>query len=853
MDFFLIFCAVLLAISIAAMARTVGMRWCVSVLAGVLFPLMTLPLGGPYPFAAHFYIVSPTSYYSTAGTVFVTALFWRIDNRSWIRFAILTGSIVIILLHLSMTLVFFMVILAPAIMVFGIAALVASKSRGELLAKLTSAAIIAVALAAAGIFHYLYAIGSNTSYHVFYNELRDFMLYSAPNWSNILNDLGQVFYFNLDFQIKYEGVLSPLSQLGAIYLAIFGDTREARIFGRTMLVWIFATAAIIPFLHFFYYFTGHEYAGPAPPHFVPILWPYYSICLASLSFAFVEGVLWLLSFAWPATRRISRLVPGGLVLVALVGALVYVETRARLHPYPYPFVTYRHKTPIVEYLERETSIAMDRDFRGTVVAMPTSYDEDTKPYYAGYRDRSFAYATVYLGNDMGQYGLWEYNIPTLNQFTENITPQFHLTVRELLSRPGIDAHQKHHTLITRLNQPIMELLGLRYIIADYELSIGAQRLEMPFSDDVQRVFANVLGYKSPLRLYELSHPNVGNYSPSNVVHAATAKAIISAMREPGFDGRQTIVTDNTDIKGGFVPATEAAMTVRMGGIAIRASSAGESLLVLPVQYSHCWQIVSGSKATLFRANLMQLGIRFYGNLQVELRQIFGPFWQSGCRITDVEDAERLDMVGAGKRDSGTVTIVPPGSSPPDNLVPGDGKNLIPNSEALEGFFSGPSTQLSKVATDAKASQVYRLTAAGRHGQHYTTSSPISLSPGNYTLSIEVRPERVRQVRLWLNDLNSTGGPIADIDLINGNIKVVRPDVSGGIRAGFQLIADGWYKIWISGRVTAANSSITLWLSNEVGSFDFALGEEALFLRALQLERGDTASSYDPATASGPRT
>src|SRR5262249_8576651 len=88
------------------------------------------------------------------------------------------------------------------------------------------------------------------------------------------------------------------------------------------------------------------------------------------------------------------------------------------------------------------------------------------------------------------------------------------------------------------------------------------------------------------------------------------------------------------------------MTVRMGGVAIQASSTGESLLILPVQYSHCWQIISGSNASLFRANLMQLGIRFSGNLLAELRQIFGPFWQSGCRINDVEYAERLDMMGS---------------------------------------------------------------------------------------------------------------------------------------------------------------------------------------------------------------
>ena len=47
------------------------------------------------------------------------------------------------------------------------------------------------------------------------------------------------------------------------------------------------------------------------------------------------------------------------------------------------------------------------------------------------------------------------------------------------------------------------------------------------------------------------------------------------------------------------------------------------------------------KADLFRADLMLLGIRFSGKLNVELRQMFGPFGDSACRIADAADAERL--------------------------------------------------------------------------------------------------------------------------------------------------------------------------------------------------------------------
>ena len=435
LEFFLVFCAVLLAVTVAAMARTVGMRWSVSVLAGILLPLMILPLSGPFPLAEHFYIVSPNSYYSAAGTVLVTALFWRIDDRSWTGFAIVTAVIVLVLLHLSTTLILSMVFLAPAMVVLGIAALVASKTRGALVAKLASAAITVVALASAGIFHYLYALGSDTSFHVFYRELRDFMLYSAPRWGALLDDARYVTQASLNFQTSIEGVLAPLSQLGAVYLAVFGRTREARIFGRTVLVWILATMAVFVVTHYFYFFTGLLYKGPPAPHFIPILWPYYAICLANLIFAFGEGVVRLASLTWPRIRGLCAFIPHTLPIAALGAVTVFVAT----HPTPSTmrFTSHRQRTPIVDYLEREIGLAIDRDFRGTVVAMPTAFDKDTNPYSPAYRQRSFFYASAYLGNDMGQLGLWNYNIPTLNQFREDITPQFYLTIREFLTKHKI--------------------------------------------------------------------------------------------------------------------------------------------------------------------------------------------------------------------------------------------------------------------------------------------------------------------------------------------------------------------------------------------------------------------------------
>src|SRR5262249_10170969 len=130
--------------------------------------------------------------------------------------------------------------------------------------------------------------------------------------------------------------------------------------------------------------------------------------------------------------------------------------------------------------------------------------------------------------------------------------------------------------------------------------------------------------------------NLGNYSPSRVIEVDTAREIVDHMRAVAFDGAHTVIVTER-IRGDLIPAREASMIVERGGLSVRASSAGESLLVLPVQYSHCWQLRNAPNAVLFRANLMQLGIRFSGELNAQLRHVFGPLWNSSCRAEDAED------------------------------------------------------------------------------------------------------------------------------------------------------------------------------------------------------------------------
>jgi hypothetical protein len=724
----------------------------------------------------------------------------------------------------------------------GLGALAVSRSRRDLVARLACAGVVVAALAAAGIFHYLYAIGLNTASHAFYQELMDFMSFSAPSWHVFRDDIAQVLMNPLSIRtaVTIDALVAPLAQVAALYLAAFGRTREARIFGRTVVIWVVATALTIALLHNFYYYTGIMYQGPDPRHLVHILWPYYAICLAVPIADTARGLAALLA---QGSGRMPRLphyaLHGAIVLVLTVPPFVVYANRAlglvppnrglaRSQAYTAerpPFTGYR-RTPIIDYLEREAAIRIGEPFRGSVVAMPSDYYRDLLEFKAWRRERTFAFSRSYLGNDMGAYGLRHYNIPTLDQLTHNIAPHFYLTVRELLSRPGIDAYDKHFALVTRLNEPVMALLGLRYIIADHEIPFGTQRLAMPIPEDARRMLEAQRLSKSPLRVYELRDPNLGHYSPTAVVPATTAREAILAMAAPGFDGRNTVVVEDPAIGRGLVPATGASMTVQLGGVALRASSSGESVLVLPVQFSHCWRVVSGGPARLFRANLMQLGVRFSGELSLELRQIFGPFWQSGCRLADAGDAERLRMAEA----------LGAGAEP--HKIPGDGINLIGAPEALDRTIGNSAVASVRAAGD-RPSRGFTVAAVGGLSEHYAVLRIPRLVPGPYTLSLQVRADSAHFMALQIND--GGNGAFADYLLPKRNVWVKRLGRAEKINATIDRLDADWLQLTLTSTVAADSANVFIHVKDRGNRGTFSPAGESVTIRAVKFERGETAT------------
>jgi hypothetical protein len=200
---------------------------------------------------------------------------------------------------------------------------------------------------------------------------------------------------------------------------------------------------------------------------------------------------------------------------------------------------------------------------------------------------------------------------------------------DLLARPenivdptGVATH------VYRLIPEILARLGVRYIISDGTLNGYL----------INEVLRETSSTGTVLRLYEIQNANLGNYSPTKVTTTASYDDAISYLRRM----QDTVVLlGSTALPADLVPARHARLTVIKGGYHLSAESLGTSILVLPVQFSHCWEIVAqpDKTASTFRANIVQTGVYFESKIDADLRFGFG-LPNSSCRKKDGEDVHK---------------------------------------------------------------------------------------------------------------------------------------------------------------------------------------------------------------------
>jgi hypothetical protein len=626
-------CSMFLVICGYAMARAVGASRVIASSTGLLLPLVIMPVFQSVPILVDGALFNINPYFSQGIglSLLIICAFWRLSGR-WDAAGL--GWMIMPLACVTVTMTSqpqTAVVMLPGIAVYGAASLFDAKNWRQNVQRFIAGALVVAAAVTFGFVEYEIGLAKYTAYYLFQHEFGQ--------------NRGELFWASMVFQGRLGILIVCLAYLGALYSILVGPGR-LRVLA---IAFILSTSAYL-ILAYAIVAWASGYRGISPAYFETYLLPFH-LLFAVIA---VAGLLHELGVRLPLTPlmrdRLARLLSYVLVATPMIAMaswnLVYAHSIDQWHCRRGGFPI--APTPITSYLVSKIASAPGQDFRGLVATFNGYVDINTVDVDR-LQDGNLWYA---IGNDHRDVGLWHFHIPTLLQYSPFITPPYFLLLTEFASRPT-DIQVRDWIVLTRINERMLKLWGVRYIITDFDPGIGSLVLEMKVPDKHElpqkqaELFSNI-SHPSPIqRLTELDAPNLGNYSPTEIRHATNFASGLMIMREPDFDGRHIVVTDES-LPGGFLPATASRLTLTKSGFMIHASSTGQSVLVLPIQYSHCWTALD-PHVQLFRADLMQLGIRFTGTLDAELVFRFGPLFAGRCRLEDVYDMDRLKIMDARAR------------------------------------------------------------------------------------------------------------------------------------------------------------------------------------------------------------
>jgi hypothetical protein len=294
--------------------------------------------------------------------------------------------------------------------------------------------------------------------------------------------------------------------------------------------------------------------------------------------------------------------------------------------------------PIVDYLQRHIGLHPGTEFRGYagtflgapdgVVRKLSATPNDTMTASAYIAARDILYQR--FGNSFQMMDLWNSGIPTFEEYGQWTSKQMYAIDRDLLSeqQDQIDLLM-NSILLYRFRPLFLRALGVRFVIAD-------GKLEDPL---IERVVTEEGKGGATANLYEVKGANLGQFSPTQIIWAADYRTAVRELREPVDLAERVVLLGPPERLPALAAAKQARLVALRDGYQVTASAPGSAMVVLPVQFSHCWQVATGPDAQpprLFRANVVQTGVLFKDQLDVRLRFDFEP-WRTSCRFRDGDD------------------------------------------------------------------------------------------------------------------------------------------------------------------------------------------------------------------------
>ena len=598
-------------------ALRIGTASCVS--AAWLILILMLPFVRPnyisYP-VAH---IMPLFGEMIAATCAAGAVFLWVGR---FRFSInatlcVLGFCLLAWLMLSNAILFLLSV--PALVFFGLAAFIGAENRTEILWKFLALLLVCMVLFAGDFPQYVKATYEYSALEFFGSEF-------------VNNPNSNFYYVSVIFHKVPYSIVGPamavLGFLGGLIIALWPPRKEDRRIHLTLLLCaggMIGGGCVLT--------QTTNYDGPKVLYLEFAFWPLYALWASWLILMPAARLccLILVKLRWRGDSQ--RVEWFGTLIMSLAVAMLASIVIFKIAPEPENDGHRHQATAVTDFLASKIGLPVPgTPFRGRAATFTGFGGMPPGINWVNLDDVMASLAE--FGNDHRFSGLWFFHIPVLFEDSTFTSPPMYAIESRLLARDG-DKQMRNLMTFTRPDSNVLRLLGVRYVLTDDdELNIGPERVVLPWKSRNRR-----------LRVLELENPNLGQYSPVEVVAIDDWSGVIERLKA-GLDPERTVMVDQVLPSDGLSPATDVQVLMEKGYLHIHAKSAGRSLLVLPFEYSHCLnlQLEPGSSgARLFRADLINTGIEFQGTIDLRMILRIGPLGHSACRSVDVEDMHQLKM------------------------------------------------------------------------------------------------------------------------------------------------------------------------------------------------------------------
>ena len=353
-----------------------------------------------------------------------------------------------------------------------------------------------------------------------------------------------------------------------------------------------------------------SYNGPSMLYFEVGFYPYFFLCFTQLMTHLYEKITVFLN-------NRTAIIVNALIVVILIILVNKIEAKNHSN------INYPPKNnKLINGVREAIALTKGTDlFKGRLATF-TGILSNKAVIWSDLHGFDNTIAKV-TNNDFRFVGPWYERIPTLQEYSQTISPATYFLFTRTLSRKN-DKQIRNIIIFSKINTKILALYGVKYVITDKKIE------GLSLAD-------SLLLENKILFLYEIIDTNIGNYSPTNFKVAGNYVDFIEQSINEEINFRENVyVKQILDYK--LIPIQSSAIMIGSNGrMNITAlNSKGFSILVLPFEFSSCIKMQNNlnNYANLITVNFNQMGIIFEDKLDVNIEFRNGILDNSYCRIVD---------------------------------------------------------------------------------------------------------------------------------------------------------------------------------------------------------------------------